>query len=44
MKAKHCGECRNASSCMYQKNNWEELKNTTYFGVPCVLAEEGYKE
>lgn len=37
---KHDGERRNASSCMYQKNNWEELKNTTYFGVPCVLAEE----
>ena len=38
----HDGERRNASSCMYQKDNWEELKNTTYFGVPCVLAEGGY--
>lgn len=40
----HDGERRNASSCMYQKNNWEELKNTTYFGVPCIIAEESYKE
>ena len=38
----HDGERRNASSCMYQKDNWEELKNTTDFGVPCVLAEGGY--
>ena len=40
----HDREHRNASSCMYQKDNWEELNNTTYFGVPCVLAERSYKE
>lgn len=38
------GERRNAPTCMYQKEDWEELKNTTYFGVPCVLAESGYRE
>lgn len=40
----HDRERRNASTCMYQKDNWKELNNTTYFGVPCVLAENGYSE